>query len=318
MQASDAGWGRSFRVSLVIAAVLLGASQARAQLPAPNSAPAPLIPDTPSTLVFEVASVKPSGPPSQGGFGGQFGLQSGRFTVTGMPLTVLIAIAYGVRPYQMIGGPSWMRTDRFDVNAKAEDGGPAPAPTPLGTPNRMQLLLQSLLRDRFGLVVHRETRELPIATLVLARKDGRLGERLKPSTVDCQALMAERRRAGTPLEPPKPGEAPPCFSRGGVGSVTGRAAPLGTIVSMLSGQLDRPIYDRTNLTGVFDFDLEFTPDRMPTIPPGATLPPGLTLPSPDGPPLMTALQEQLGLKVELGKGPVDVLVIDAATPPTPD
>ncbi len=318
MQASGAGWGWSFRVSFIIAAVLLGASQARAQLPAPNPAPVPLIPDTPSTLAFEVASVKPSGPLPQGGFSVQFGLQNGRFTIPQATLISLIGIAYGVRPYQMIGGPSWVRTDRFDINAKAEADGQPPAPTPPGTPNRMQLLVQSLLRERFGLVVHRETRELPIATLVVARKDGRLGERLKPSTVDCQALMAERRRAGTPPEPPKPGETPPCFSRGGIGSVMGRAAPLGMIVSLLSGQLDRPVFDRTNLTGVFDFDLEFTPDRMPTIPPGATLPPGLTLPSPDGPSLMTALQEQLGLKVELGKGPVDVLVIDSATPPTPD
>lgn len=318
MQLRCSRFGRSLRLLCLVGAVLFGARQAHAQVFAPSPAPPPAIPDTPSTLAFEVASVKPSGPPTQGSFMFQLGLQNGRFAMSQSPLITLIGIAYGVRPYQVIGGPSWLRADRFDVNAKAEADSTPPVPTPPGTPNRMQLLVQSLLRERFGLVVHPETRELPIATLTRARKDGRLGDRLKPSAFDCQAWMAERRRAGTPFEPPKPGETLPCSTRGGIGSVAGRAVPLATLLTMLSGQLDRPVFDRTNLTGVFDFDLEYTPDRMPTIPPGATLPPGLTLPSPDGPSLMTALQEQLGLKVEMTRGPVDVLVVDAAERPKPD
>ena len=93
---------------------------------------------------------------------------------------------------------------------------------------------------------------------------------------------------------------------------------LSNFTQMLGSMLNRPIYDRTKLTGNFDIELEYTPDQMPQIPPGVTLPPGLTLPSPDGPSLNTALQEQLGLKLEATRGPVDVLVIDSVEQPTPD
>ena len=93
---------------------------------------------------------------------------------------------------------------------------------------------------------------------------------------------------------------------------------MSNLASMLSGLLNRPVYDRTDLTGSFDFQIEYTPDQMPQIPPGATLPPGLTLPSPDGPSLNTALAEQLGLKLEATRGPVEVLVIDSVEQPTPD
>jgi len=93
---------------------------------------------------------------------------------------------------------------------------------------------------------------------------------------------------------------------------------LSNFAQMLGSMLNRPIYDRTNLTGTFDIQLEYTPDQMPQIPPGVTLPPGLTLPSPDGPSLNTALQEQLGLKLDATRGPVDVLVVDSVEPPMPD
>ena len=103
------------------------------------------------------------------------------------------------------------------------------------------------------------------------------------------------------------------------GSADGwKYVPMANFVQMLSSVLNRPVYDRTKLTGNFDIQLEYTPDQMPQIPPGVTLPPGLTLPSPDGPSLNTALQEQLGLKLEATRGPVDVLVIDSVEQPTPD
>ena len=90
------------------------------------------------------------------------------------------------------------------------------------------------------------------------------------------------------------------------------------LASILASMLGRPVYDRTNLTGNFDIQLDYTPDQMPQIPAGATLPPGLTLPSPDGPSLSTALQEQLGLKLDNTRGPVDVFVIDSVEQPAPD
>jgi uncharacterized protein (TIGR03435 family) len=251
----------------------------------------------------------------------RFGLQpGGRFTVTQMPVSSLITMAYGIQRFQLVGGPGWMTTDRFDINAIAEDV-PVQPPVP-GTPNRMQLLLRSLLKERFALVSHNETRELPLSYLVVARDDRKLGERLRPSAVDCRALMAGRGREGgpppAPPAPPKPGEIPPCGMTAGLGRVMGGSVPMSMLASMLSNLLNRPVYDRTDLTGNFEIQLEYTPDQMPQIPQGATLPPGFTLPSPDGPSLNTALQEQLGLKLEATRGPVEVLVIDAVEQPTPD
>lgn len=285
---------------------------------AQEQAPTPVAPPPGDEPKFEVASVKKSGPMPQGGFG--FGMRpGGRFTVSQMPVSSLITMAYGIQRFQLIGGPGWMNSDRFDINAIAAD---VPVqPTPPGTPNRMQLLLRSLLKDRFALVVHNETRELPVSYLVMAREDRRLGERLRPSTVDCRALSAARAKdakEGTPFQPPKPGEAPQCGMMGGFGRIMAGSVAMSNFASMLAGILNRPVYDRTNLTGNFDIQLEYTPDQMPQIPPGATLPPGLTMPLPDGPSLNTALVEQLGLKLDATRGPVDVLVIDSVEQPTPD
>jgi bla regulator protein blaR1 len=270
---------------------------------------------------FEVASVKKSGPMPQGGF--SLGMRpNGRFSVSQMPLVGLITMAYGIQRYQVVGGPGWITTDRFDINAKAEDGAPSIPPPSRGMPTTTQLMLRSLLKDRFKLVVHTETREFSVSHLVVARSDGKLGPNLKPSSVDCAKLMAERARgtgAGPVAFPPmKPGEIPQCGMMGGIGRIAGGGMPLTMLVQMLTSQLNRPVLDKTNLTGNFDILLEYTPDRMPELPPGATLPPGLTLPSPDGPSLLTAIQEQLGLKIENTRGPVDVIVIDAVEQPTPD
>ena len=299
----------------VIIASATSGSKAQEQTPAPPS------PSSETEVKFEVTSVKKSGPPGQG-FTPFRLLQGGRFSMGQMTVGSLITLGYGIQRYQLVGGPSWMNTDRFDINAVAED---VPLlPTPPGTPNRMQLLVRSLLKERFALVTHNETRELPLSYLVMAREDRKLGERLRPSTIDCRALMAERAKAAkegappTPPAPPKPGEIQPCGMRGGLGQIAANSTTLSNFAQMLGSMLNRPIYDRTNLTGNFDIQLEYTPDQMPQLPPGATLPPGLTLPSPDGPSLLTALQEQLGLKLEATRGPVDVLVIDSVEQPAPD
>jgi uncharacterized protein (TIGR03435 family) len=283
---------------------------------AQEQAATPVAPSPPDEPKFEVASVKKSSPNPMPVF--RFGMQpGGRFTVTGMPLGSLVTMAYGIQRFQLIGGPGWINFDRFDINAVAED---VPIqPTPPGTPNRMQLLLRSLLKDRFALVVHNETRELPVSYLVMAREDRRPGERLRPSTVDCRALIAARTKEGAAaFQPTKPGDAPQCGMMGGFGRIMAGSVAMSNFASMLAGILNRPVYDRTNLTGNFDIQLEYTPDQMPQIPPGATLPPGLTMPLPDGPSLNTALVEQLGLKLDATRGPVDVLVIDSAEQPTPD
>ena len=302
---------------MYFAAVIATATTASS---AQEHTPAPPPPSSEAEVKFEVTSVKKSGPPGQGFL--PFRLQGGRFSMGGMTVGSLITLGYGIQRYQLVGGPNWMNTDRFDINAVAEDVPPQP-PTP-GTPNRMQLLVRSLLKERFALKTHNETRELPLSYLVMAREDRKLGERLRPSTIDCRALMAERAKAAkegappVPPAPPKPGEIPPCGMRGGLGQITAGSMALSNFAQMLGSMLNRPIYDRTNLTGNFDIQLEYTPDQMPQIPPGVTLPPGLTLPSPDGPSLNTALQEQLGLKLDATRGPVDVLVIDSVEQPTPD
>ena len=269
---------------------------------------------------FEVTSVKKSGPTPQMGM--MFCLRpNGRFAME-MPVGALITLAYGIQRFQLIGGPIWLNTDRFTINAVEEDL-PIPPAVP-GTPTHMQLLVRSLLKERFALVIHNETRELPLSYLVMAREDRKLGDRLRPSTVDCRAYYAERAKAakeGTPPAPPvpsKPGEILPCTMMGGFGRITAGSTQMSNLATMLGNMLGRPIYDRTNLTGSFDIQLEYTPDQMPQLPPGVTLPPGLTLPSPDGPSLSTALQEQLGLKLENTRGPVDVIVIDSVSQPEPD
>jgi uncharacterized protein (TIGR03435 family) len=246
---------------------------------------------SPAEPRFEVASVKPNNRDD-----GQISVsyQNGRYTATGIPLELLIRSAYQVQEFQIVGGPNWMRSDRFDIMAVA--GSPAPAQQPL---------LRSLLTDRFNLVTHRETREMPVYALVLARDDGRLGPQLRPSTLNC---------AGAPR-----GSQPACGTSVGPGMIRagGRTmAELATSLSTLTNtgsSLNRMIVDRTGLAGVFDVELKFTPDNIPN-----ALPPGTPPVDREGASIFTAVQEQLGLKLEPQRGPVEVLVIDSVSRPTPE
>jgi uncharacterized protein (TIGR03435 family) len=181
-------------------------------------------------------------------------------------------------------------------------------------------------------VLHHETRELPLYVLALARNDGRLGPQIKPSAVDCAAMRGAR--AGGPgpgpegrggntavgFGPSGPGDRPACGTRMMPGNVSAGSITIPTLASILSTSTNRTIVDKTGLTGSYDLDLRWTPDQMPqgfggAPPPGA---PGLPPIDPNGPSIFTAVQEQLGLKLESQKGPVDVLVIDKVEPPTPD
>jgi uncharacterized protein (TIGR03435 family) len=177
--------------------------------------------------------------------------------------------------------------------------------------------MRNLLVERFGLKARSETREMPRYDLVLARSDGRLGAQLTKSTTDCQAIFAAARRGGGPPAPPAPGERPQCGMRIGPGVLSGGAFPLSQLATALSPMVQRVIIDRTGLTGLFDIELKWTPDQFPqgAPPPGA---PALPPIDPNGPSIFTALQEQLGLKLEATRGPVDVLVIDSVSQPTPD
>ena len=245
---------------------------------------------------FEVATVKRRTEPG-GGFMGR--RPGGRFVAQGVSLQDLIVFAYRVQPYQIAGGPRWLDTDRWDVAATGA----------AGTPDETLVALQLLLAERFSLVVRREVRELPIYALVVARGDGRLGPQLKRSPIDCAAMKAEAVRTG--VVPQNAGRL--CEVQGRVGSIQVGGSPLSELTPLLSTRLQRTVVDRTGLTGAWDLTLTYTPEPSQIAP--GVLAPG-TQPSfdPNGPSIFTAIQEQLGLKLDATRAPVDVLVIDRAEP----
>lgn len=230
---------------------------------------------------FEVASVKldKSGDPNRTELGI---LAGGTFTATNVPLKQLILLAYGLQEFQLAGATDWMDSERFDIIAKAgHELTPGAAPPEL----------RALLAERFALKTHRETREAPIYALMLARSDGRLWPALHPLAVD---YCKEETRS------------PRCVFRMGGGTLTGRSIGIGgPFVQRLSSVVNRTVVDRSGLNGVFDYDLTWSPDQ--------TLAADLSMPS-----IFTALQEQLGLKLEPQRGPVEMLVIEGAERLVPD
>jgi uncharacterized protein (TIGR03435 family) len=268
---------------------------------------------------FEVASVKPD---KSGGMNRRIGMPADRFEATNVPLQNLIAIAYGDAgpPPQALandrisGGPSWMNTDLFDVVAKA--GGDSP-PGPEGAAQKLAML-RTLLAERFKLAVHHETKIVPIYALMLARSDGKLGPSLLRSDVDCAAALAARGAAPPP--PPTPGARPPCGAMVGLGPVallTAGAQTMPGLANMLSRITGRIVVDHTGLSGSFDADLRFNAEDLgglPQPPAGADRP----APTTDAVSLFTAIQEQLGLRLDAQRGPVDVVVVDHAEQPTED
>lgn len=273
--------------------------------PAPASDATPLGP-----MAFEVASVKPN---NSGAGNISFGIQpGGRFTAANVPLRQLIVFAYLLQNFQLIDAPDWTRSERFDILAKAEGD---IQPTPLGTVGPIQMMVRSLLAERFQLAVHEEKREMPIYALVLSRSDGRLGPQIQRSTAEC--APPGRGRGGPPPAPPAPGERPRCGMIGGFGQLRAGSMTMADLARTLSPQVQRVVVDKTGLTDRFDFDLSYTPDQLPQgpAPPGA---PPLPAVDPSGPSIFTALQEQLGLKLDAQRGLVDVVVVDRVERPTPD
>lgn len=277
---------------LVLAgAMLAGTGQVQAQ-----QAPLPK---------FEVASVKPN-------VDGPGKMQTttrpgGVFLAVNTPLRLLIADAYiGNQPGaidRIVGGPEWVQSARYDITAKAAREF---RPTPPGPPAEMLLMIRSLLEDRFKLKVHREPRELPAYELVVIRP-GAAG--LRKSDVDCDALFA----AGQ-VTRPEAGIRPRCgISNGPVGptgdiGLIAGAFSMSQFAQFLQRQ-GRPVIDKTGLSGRYDFDLAFAPL-------GSSAPDAPS--DPARPTFFVALEEQLGLKLQSTKGPLDVIVIDSIEQPVPD
>jgi uncharacterized protein (TIGR03435 family) len=210
---------------------------------------------------------------------------------------------------RVLGGPDWIDSDRYEINAKGEW-----QPTPTGPPRELFLMIRSMLEDRFRLKTHRETRELPIYELALARADGRLGAGLHMSNLDCDAVFAARRGGAPRLPRREPMDPPPCALIGGPARIISGGVPMEQLAARLGVVLERTVVDKTGLAGRFEYNLAFTPDRIPDAAP----PPGVPPIDPNGPGLFTALPEQLGLKLVASKAPMDVLVIDSIEHPTQD
>ena len=251
-------------------------------IPAPPAPPTPMAAN--ANLVFDVATIKPSNPatPGQSILVGRGG--SNLFTTTNTTLNDLITFAYGIQVRQIVGGPSWLESDRVDITAKPE------AP---GVPNATQLrtMLKKLLAERFALAFHSEKREMP-AYIITVGKDG---------------PKLTKNESGGIL---------PGFGGRGPGAIGVRNSTMVEFAEFLQARLlDRPVVDQTGVTGRFDFTLEFRPDGSQAGPPGGPapqLPPEVEA----RPDLFTAIQEQIGLKLESSRAPVEAYVIDKVQKPS--
>lgn len=236
---------------------------------------------------FEVASVKPNNSGAQGS--GTEWQRSGALIATNVTLKSLIARAYEVREFQ-VDGPGWLGSARFDINARALEG----------TPDQSRpAMLRSLLTERFKLTAHLETREQQPVFALVVRSAGSLGPQLKPSQIVCSG--------------PNPSSTGFCGLNTSVGRTGGRVIGGGLTMDNVAAAIanfavDQTVVNRTGLEGTFDFELQFTRETAGT---SSQLPP-------DAPSIFTAVQEQLGLRLEAARGPVQFLVIDNVGQPTPD
>ena len=249
---------------------------------------------------FEAASIKRNASKDTRN---RFETAPGRVNAVNVPVLFVIRQAYRLPESRIVGGPAWIRTDRFDIVAKA----------PTGTTGWDSLfaMMRTLLADRFALVTHSDAREMPVYSLRRMRPD-RLGPGLRPSSSDC---------AGKP--PRAVGGRVQCgimvSQNAASGSLRGGGTPFSEFVARLADFLDRPLIDDTGLSGTpatFDLELQFTAER--SVFPGAPVPGGLDA-APAGdeiPSVFTALREQMGLTLDARQGRAEVLVVDRVERPS--
>jgi uncharacterized protein (TIGR03435 family) len=231
-------------------------------------------------LAFDAASIKESASLEAGG--SMRLMPGGGIRTYNIPARNLITIAYELQSFQLIGAPEWTRTTKFDIVAK---------PAEARTRDEIFLMMRTLLSDRFKLSIHRENREVDGYALVRVRA-GELGPSLKPSAVDCEKAFATtpRCREGG-------------LDFGATNSMKRVGIPIWSLLQTVIGQMGGPVSDETRLTGTYDVNLRWSTEVAPTD---------------DAPTFVTALQEQLGLKLERKRVTTEVVVVDHIERPAPD
>jgi|SRR5579883_1122574 len=227
-----------------------------------------------ATPQFDVVSIRPSASDDRNG-----GMRpiAGGFSARNMSVNALIQLAYNLKPWQIVGGPGWVTTDRYDIEAKKE-GNP-------GVDEKLEMF-RPLLADRFQLQFHRETRQAPIYSLIIAKN----GPRLQTAAAGARGYI-----------------------RSGRGLVEGKGMSMRIFADLLGGSLGQPVVDKTGISGGFDITFRWTPAEGEANYRDADRPL-----DPNAPSIFTAIQEQLGLKLEAEKGPLEVLVIDHIERPSPN
>jgi len=274
-------------------------------------------------LAYDVATIKLNtsgdGMMRIGGLGP--GPGGGHFRVTNLPLRQLIILAYADRSQgppapgggpgvAITGGPSWINTDRYDIEARPEQGF-------IPTVEQAQKMLQALLEERFGLQVRHETKDGPIYALMVAKGGLKAKKSADQTPLNFEAPTPGGPAGGPHPPPPAPfnpgGPMPRGMMMVGIGQLRATAQTMSGFAGLLTGSAGRKVVDRTSLEGLYDFELNWTPDQIP-----ANLPADAPFPRPDpnGPSIFTALQEQLGLKLESATGPLESIVIESVHKPT--
>jgi uncharacterized protein (TIGR03435 family) len=260
---------------------------------------------------FTVASIRPnrSGGVFTAATVPRIALQpGGRVTARNSSLRELIVVAYGLLDYQVVDGPDWIESDRFDIDARAERELSA---------DEARTMLRALLADRFALKAHTESRPLPIYALVTARDDGAFGPQLRSAGEACAKPVPPMGLPPIPPPPPPPADQQMtllnvrwprrCPSLMAPGFLSMRDMSMDEFAARLPAFTGRTVVNETGWAGQFDFELQFTPEFLPV---GVNEPAG-----PSAPSLFTAVREQLGLRLDARRGPVNVMVVDSVERP---
>lgn len=274
------------RFSLILVVLLTLPVLAGDQTPSPTAAD--------QRPRFETASVKPNRSPDAGR---NNSFSPGRWTYVNMPLADYIYNAFSYPSQRVLGIPDWARGEKYDITAIHN-----PEYRPFS--RQTNEMLQRLLEERFSLQAHRETRDMPVYELVATRTDG-LGPNMRVATLDCSpAAIANRAQCGLRIS---------------TGLIEGKSVDWRTIVGQLPSQVGRTVIDKTGLTGLFELRFEWNPDPALMQSPEAVASATAAAATPgERVNIFTALQDQLGVKLQSARAPLEVLVIDKLERPTPD